>query len=93
MNQLNKLSRQDIETKYLNKPILIVGSENHKKWYIVSDTSTTMPLHLLAPEESDLYEQDKNNIEGIEVVGLNGNGYLLWIYFNQIDGWKALGYK
>jgi len=100
MNQLNKLSRQDIETKYLSKPILIIssdnGSDNIKKWYIVSDVNTIMPLHMLTSEESDLYDQDKSNIEGIEVVGVDGKGYLMWIYFDnndQDDSWKAFGYE
>ena len=56
INQLNKLSRQDIETKYLNRPILIVDGFNTENWCIVSDIDTTIPLHLLAPEESDLYD-------------------------------------
>jgi len=97
MNQLNKLSKQDIQNKYLNKPILIVDDENSKKWYIVKDTNTSMPLHLLDEEESDLYDQDESNIEGIEVAGVNGNGYLMWIYFShndeKNDGWKAFGYE
>jgi len=93
LNQLNKLSRQDIKTKYLNKPILIVDGDDIENWYIVSDIDTTIPLHLLAPEESDLHDKDESNINGIEVVDVDGKGYLLWIYFNQIDGWKALGYE
>jgi len=93
MSQLNKLSRKDIQTKYLNKPILIIDNENTKKWYIVRDANTTMPLHLLDEEESDLYDQDESNIEGIEVVGVDGKGYLMWIYFDQSDGWKAFGYE
>jgi len=97
MNQPIKLSRQDIQTKYLNKPILIVDDENTKKWYIVKDANTLMPLHLLDEEESDLYDQDESNIEGIEVAGVDGNGYLMWIYFDQNgeqdDGWQAFGYE
>jgi len=97
MNQLNKLSKQDIQTKYLNKPILIIDDKNTKEWYIVKDTNATMPLHLLSEEESDLYDQDESNIEGIEVSGVDGEGYLMWIYFNQddkqSDGWEAFGYE
>jgi len=44
-----------------------------------------MPLHLLTEEESDLYDQDESNIEGIEVAGVDGNGFLMWIYFDQIN--------
>jgi len=59
MNTLNKLSKQDIEEKYLNKPILIVDYGKIEKWYIVRDTTTAMPLHLLDEEESDLHDQDE----------------------------------
>jgi len=90
MNTLTKLSKQNIITKYLSKPILIVN-DNIKEWYIVSDVDTTMPLHMLTKEESGLYDQDKSNIEGIEVVGVKSKGYLMWIYFN--DGWDAFGYE
>ncbi len=93
MNTLTKLSKQDIVTKYLCKPILIVDNENIKEWYIVSDVDTTMPLHMLSKEESDLYDQGKSNIEGIEVVGVDGKGYLMWIYFNQNNRWDAFGYE
>lgn len=53
-----------------------------------------MPLHMLTSKESDLYDQNKNNIEGIEVVGTetDGNGYCMWINFNKEDGWNAFGY-
>ena len=97
MNELIKLSRLDIETKYLDKPILIVDkNNNHKKWYLVSDIDTKMPLHLLNGKESELHDQDESSIDGIEVVDAEGNGYCLWIYFSQSDdrnGWEAFGYE
>ena len=92
MNILIKLSKQDIETKYLNKPILMKYNDT-KTWYIVSNVDTIMPLHMLTVEESDLYRKNKSSIEGIKVVGVNGNGYLMWINFNQDDGWEAFGYE
>lgn len=87
---MHKLSREDIESKYLNKPIL-VNTDNTKVWYIVSDINSQMPLHLLSEEESDLYDQDESNIDGIKVAGVDGDGYLMWIYFNE--GWEAYGYQ
>ena len=93
MNQLNKLSKQDIEENYLNKPILIVDSDKIKKWYIVSDIGNMIPLHMLDEEEADLYDEDESNIEGIELADGEGKGYLMWIYFGQDDGWEAFGYE
>ena len=92
MSNLIKLTREDIEDKYLNKPVFIVY-QNTKEWYIVSDLSTSMPLHMLNDKESDLYNQNKNNINGIEVIGIDGEGYLMWIYFEQKNGWEAFGYE
>ena len=91
MNTLIKLSRQDIETRYLNKPILI-----DNKWYIVSDIDTTMPPHMLTSKEADSCDKDESNIKGIEVFGVEGKAYVMWIYFNQEDredGWDAYGYE
>jgi hypothetical protein len=93
MNQLIKLSRQDIETKYENKPILIkdIDGEN---WYIVCDVYSQMPLHMLTEEEADLYDENEENIDSIELSGVEGNEcYLMWIYFNQDKGWEAYGYE
>lgn len=92
MNILNKLTKQDIQTKYLNKPIL-VKCEDTEEWYIVSDVNTSMPLHMLTSEESNLYRQNKSNIKGIQLNGTGDTGYLMWIYFNQVDGWEAFGYE
>jgi hypothetical protein len=89
MYELNKLSRQDIETRYQGKPILI-----DKKWYIVSDVYSSMPLHMLTRKESDLYIQDKSSIEGIKLYGQSeGYSYVMWINFNQDGGWDAYGYE
>jgi hypothetical protein len=92
MNKLIKLSKLDIQNKYLNKPILITCQDS-KEWYIISDVYSSMPLHMLSDEESDLYDQDENNIEGIKVAGVNGDGYLMWIYFETNTGWEAYGYE
>ncbi len=93
MNTLIKLSKEDIESKYLNKPILITCKES-KTWYIVSDVKTQMPLHMLTSEESDLYDLNENNINGIKLAGVEGEDYyVMWIYFNQDDGWQAYGYE
>ncbi len=93
MNTLIKLSKEDIESKYLNKPILITHKDS-KTWYIVSDVETRMPLHMLTLEESDLYDLNENNIRGIKLAGVKGeNNYVMWIYFNQDDGWQAYGYE
>lgn len=91
MSNLVKLTRQDIETRYLNKPILI-NCDNEEVWYIVSDVNTYMPLHMLSAEESDLYHENEDNISGIEVIGVEG-GYLMWIYFETDTGWEAYGYE
>ena len=92
MNTLIKLSRQDIESKYLNKPILI-----DKKWYMVKNVYSHMPLHMLTSKESDLYEKDENNTSGIKLSGQSEEySYVMWIYFNQEDredGWDAYGYE
>lgn len=92
MCKLIKLSKENIINKYSNKPILI-KTDNKKQWYIVSDVNSHMPLHLLTRDESDLYDQNKGNIEGIEVAGVKGIGYLMWIYFEGINGWEAYGYE
>jgi hypothetical protein len=93
MNTLIKLTRQDIEDRYSNKPILVTD-EDSKIWYIVSDVFSSMPLHMLTSEEADLYEEDENNISGIKFAGVNGEEqYAMWIYFNQEDGWEAYGYE
>jgi len=93
MNTLIKLSKEDIENKYLNKPILIIA-DNSKTWYIVSDIDDQMPLHMLTSAESDLYHLNEDNIKGIKLAGVEGeNNYLMWIYFNQDDGWQAYGYE
>jgi hypothetical protein len=57
MNKLIKLTRQDIEDRYLDKPILIKDKDS-ENWYIVRDTHSQMPLHMLTAEESDLYDKD-----------------------------------
>jgi len=93
MNTLIKLSKEDIENKYLNKPILIIADDS-KTWYIVSDVEDQMPLHMLTSEETDLYDLNENNIKGIKLAGAEGkNNYAMWIYFNQDDGWQAYGYE
>lgn len=81
-NNLIKLSKEDIVNKYENKPIL-VEDEADKTWYIVSNINSSMPLHMLTEEESDLYKQDEESISGIEVHSINGEGYLMWIDFNE----------
>ena len=92
-NNLIKLTRQNIENKYLNKPILIT-SKDSEKWYIVSDVFSSMPLHMLTGEEADLYDNNEDNINGIELAGVDGeNNYAIWIYFNKDDGWQAYGYE
>ncbi len=93
MNQLIKLSRADIEQKYLNKPILIKCYGNSKAWYIVSEVFSSMPLHMLTTDESDLYHQNSDNISGIQLAGIDGDSYLMWIYFENKDGWEAYGYE
>ena len=92
MSNLIKLSKEDIQNKYLNKPILICDKDS-KLWYIVSNVYSHMPLHLLTSEESDLYDKNKSNIDGIKVAGVDGGGYLMWIYFGDKDGWEAYGYE
>jgi len=92
MNQLIKLSRADIEQRYINKPILI-KCHNSKIWYIVSEVFSQMPLHMLDKNESDLFDQDPNNINGIQLSGVDGDGYLMWIYLENKDGWEAYGYE
>jgi hypothetical protein len=92
MNVLIKLSKEDILTKYQNKPIFIICKDS-KNWYIVSDIDSPMPLHMLSSKESDLYDKDKSNIDGIQVTGIDGEGYLMWIYFEQKNGWEAFGYE
>jgi hypothetical protein len=90
-NTLKKLSRSDIETKYLNQPIF-VKSKGNDEWFIISDTHSSMPLHMLTCEESDLYDKDESSIDGITIHGVDGTAYLMWIYFNEADGWEAYGY-
>lgn len=90
MNQLKQLTREDIIEDYLYRPILIENNNKHE-WYLLKDNDKSMPLHLLDSSEVDLYELDEKNIEGIEVVGVDGDGYLMWIYFEQEEGWKAYG--
>ncbi len=93
MNQLIKLTRLDIEQRYLNKPIFIKYNDNNKAWYIVSEVHTSMPLHMLTEDESDLYDQNPNNINGIQLAGIDGDCYLMWIYFGFEEGWEAYGYE
>jgi len=92
MNILIKLSKQDIKNKYLNKPILVV-SNNYKKWYIVDDVYSYMPLHMLTAEESDMYDKDEESINGIRLTGDDEPAYVMWINFHQKDGWEAYGYE
>jgi hypothetical protein len=94
MNTLIKLSKEEIESKYLNKPILIIHKDS-KIWYIVSDVNDQMPLHMLTSEESDLYHLNEDNINGIKLAGVEGEDhYAMWIYFNEGDnGWQAYGYE
>jgi len=92
LNQIIRISKQDIENKYLNKPILI-KSDGEENWYILSDVNSHMPLHLLNSGESDLYDENEENIDGIELVGIGGESYLMWIYFETSEGWEAYGYE
>jgi hypothetical protein len=86
---VNKLTRQDIEKKYQSKPILI-----DNKWYIVNNVYSSMPLYMLTRKESDLYNKDKRNIDGIKLSGQGEEySYVMWINFNQEDGWDAYGYE
>ena len=93
MNKLIKLTREDILTKYLDKPILIKCQDTEEAWYIVSDVFSQMPLHMLSTDESDLYDQNSDNINGIQIAGADGVSYLMWIYFECENGWEAYGYE
>jgi len=93
MSNLIKLTRKDIEQRYNKKPILI-EYDNESKWYIVKNEYSRMPLHMLTSEESELYDQNKNNIDGIKLSGTGEEySYAMWIYFEKEDGWKAYGYE
>jgi hypothetical protein len=92
MSELIKLSKQDIISNYQSKPILIKDNKG-EEWYIVNDVETFMPLDILTGEEAELYEQNEDNISGIKISGVSGDAYLMWIYFDQNDGWVAYGYK
>jgi hypothetical protein len=93
MNQLIKLTKQDIIDRYKDKPIFIETKEE-KAWYIVVDINDYMPLHMLTKDETKMYRKDYENISAINVVGADCEcGYLMWCYFNTENGWKAYGYE
>jgi len=90
MNKLFKLTKEIIQNEYLNKPILIETKDN-KNWFIVTDLNGMIPLHMLNEEESDWFDLDESIIDALEVIGIEGKAYLMWIYLG--DGWKAFGYE
>ena len=90
---MKKLTKGEIELKYTGKPIYIKSS-GKCEWYIVVDSTSQVPLHMLTEKESDLYEKNENSISGIFIIGSDcEESYAMWLYFNKKNGWSAYGYE
>ena len=92
ISKMFRLTREIIEVKYKENPIFIMSNKKNKgEWYIVEDTDTSMPPHLLSSEEYDLTDDETASIK---IAGKNEiTAYCMWRNFNKPDGWEAYGYE
>ena len=94
ISKLNKLTREQIEEEYENCPIFIIDKTTQiGTWYIIEDSHSSMPLHMLTVEEVDLYNTNEETIESIKLCGVDTEEgvYAMWSSFET--DWSAYGYS